>query len=196
MIRRVPVLPTLIVLIAVGIMIGLGFWQLGRLHQKEAELAQLAANLQSPAAAFPDDRFDQSFLFRRAILDCRAPKNFTTEGAGKAGYRIIATCSSGAQVQLGTTNDLRARVSWGGGLVEGSIGQVPDSRPLLVTASDHTPRELMLIAGEPVAGLAANPPRSLAEIPNNHLSYAVQWFLFAGIALVIYALALRKRLKG
>ncbi|HNJ47416.1 MAG TPA: SURF1 family protein, partial [Novosphingobium sp.] len=34
------------------------------------------------------------------------------------------------------------------------------------------------------------------DIPNNHLSYAVQWFLFAATALVIYGLALRKRLAA
>lgn len=39
----------------------------------------------------------------------------------------------------------------------------------------------------------ASAPPSPDTIPNNHLSYAVQWFLFAGIAAVIYALALRQR---
>jgi surfeit locus 1 family protein len=34
------------------------------------------------------------------------------------------------------------------------------------------------------------------DIPNNHLAYAVQWFLFAGVALVIYALAVRKRMRA
>jgi len=33
----------------------------------------------------------------------------------------------------------------------------------------------------------------VGDIPNNHLAYAVQWFLFAGIAGVIYALALKRR---
>ena len=32
-------------------------------------------------------------------------------------------------------------------------------------------------------------------IPNNHRMYAVQWFAFAAIALLIYGLALRKRWK-
>ena len=40
MIRRLPVIPTLLVLVAVGIMIRLGFWQLDRLEQKEALLAR------------------------------------------------------------------------------------------------------------------------------------------------------------
>jgi surfeit locus 1 family protein len=51
------------------------------------------------------------------------------------------------------------------------------------------------VADPPLAGLAANARPDPADIPNNHWSYAVQWFLFAGTALVIYALALRKRLR-
>jgi surfeit locus 1 family protein len=51
----------------------------------------------------------------------------------------------------------------------------------------------MLIAAEPVAGLAANPAPDLKSVPNNHLAYAVQWFLFAGVAVVIYILALRRK---
>ena len=41
--RSVPIVPTLIVLIACAIMVRLGFWQIARLHQKEAMLAQYAA---------------------------------------------------------------------------------------------------------------------------------------------------------
>jgi surfeit locus 1 family protein len=41
--------------------------------------------------------------------------------------------------------------------------------------------------------LVASAPPSPATIPNNHLNYAVQWFLFAGIAALIYFLALRQR---
>jgi cytochrome oxidase assembly protein ShyY1 len=32
-------------------------------------------------------------------------------------------------------------------------------------------------------------------MPNNHLAYAVQWFLFAAIALIIYIIAVRRRLQ-
>jgi surfeit locus 1 family protein len=52
---------------------------------------------------------------------------------------------------------------------------------------------MRLVAAEPGPGLAASAPPSPDSIPNNHLSYAIQWFLFAGIAGVIYILALRKR---
>jgi cytochrome oxidase assembly protein ShyY1 len=52
-----------------------------------------------------------------------------------------------------------------------------------------------LVADPPLAGLEANERPDPSEIPNNHLSYAVQWFLFALTALVIYAVALRRRLR-
>ena len=43
--------------------------------------------------------------------------------------------------------------------------------------------------------LNANTPPSLDAIPNNHLAYAVQWFLFAGVAGVIYVIALRRQAR-
>ncbi|MFN5781065.1 MAG: SURF1 family cytochrome oxidase biogenesis protein, partial [Novosphingobium sp.] len=43
MIRRLPIIPTVFVLAAVGVMIVLGFWQLDRRAQKEAMLARYAA---------------------------------------------------------------------------------------------------------------------------------------------------------
>ena len=39
-------------------------------------------------------------------------------------------------------------------------------------------------------------PVAIEGIPNNHLSYAVQWFLFALTALVIYVLAVRKKWRA
>jgi surfeit locus 1 family protein len=58
------------------------------------------------------------------------------------------------------------------------------------------PPALMLVTDQPAPGLQPNAGPDLSSIPNNHLSYAVQWFLFALIAVVIYALALRKRWRG
>jgi cytochrome oxidase assembly protein ShyY1 len=36
----------------------------------------------------------------------------------------------------------------------------------------------------------------VATTPMGHLSYAIQWFAFATIALVIYGLALRKKSRA
>ena len=49
-----------------------------------------------------------------------------------------------------------------------------------------------LVADPPVAGLQANAVPDPSDLPNNHLSYAGQWFLFAATALVIYVLAVRR----
>ena len=54
----------------------------------------------------------------------------------------------------------------------------------------------MLMADPPAPGLDANPGPDLSAVPNNHLAYAVQWFLFALVAAVIYAIAVRRRLKA
>ena len=43
-------------------------------------------------------------------------------------------------------------------------------------------------------GSAVGKP-SGADVPNNHLAYAVQWFIFAAAALIIYILAVRRRLQ-
>ncbi len=52
-----------------------------------------------------------------------------------------------------------------------------------------------LIASPPQAGLDQLAKPDPGDLPNNHMAYAVQWFLFALVALVIYGLAIRKRLK-
>ena len=194
---KLPVVATTVVALAVAAMVALGLWQLlVRLPAKEAELAQLATNPARPIIVFPAGRNAQAqghLLFRRATLDCRAPVTIGRSGAGGAGYRLIATCAGGELVQLGTVRDPNATTRWAGGRVTGRISHAPDPRPLIATAFDHTPKPLILIADRPAPGLTANTTPDWRIVPNNHLSYAVQWFTFAGIAAVIYLLALRRR---
>ena len=83
-----------------------------------------------------------------------------------------------ALVVLGWSRDL-AMGDWRGGEVVGWVAPGP-----------------RLVADPPLAGLEANAIPDPSSIPNNHWSYAIQWFLFAGVALVIYVLALRKRLAA
>lgn len=188
-----PVLPTLVVAFAVAAMVALGLWQLtDRLPKKQAYLQQLAANPAKPPIAFPQTS-DDRLLFRRARVACAQPVAIRREGAGKAGYRLIATCARGEQVQLGTTRDFGATVTWPGGPVTGFISHAPDTRPLIAGLFDRTPVPLMLVADTPPAGLAPNAAPDLSAVPNNHLAYAVQWFVFAGVAAIIYLLALRRR---
>jgi cytochrome oxidase assembly protein ShyY1 len=188
MMRRVPVIPTLLVLAAVGIMLRLGFWQISRLHQKEALLARYAAaQTMSADVPFPQDAAAaQPLLYRHARVDCRQVTGVTAIAGhnvqDQLGMAHVADCliagGGKARVVLGGSRD-PAPVAWRGGVARGTIAPGP-----------------RLVADPPLEGLAANARPDPSEIPNNHLSYAVQWFLFAATALVIYALALRKRLAG
>ena len=196
--RRVPIVPTIVVAVAVAAMIALGLWQLvDRLPKKEAFLAQLAANPARPPIAFPrtpDDRL----LFRRTSGVCLQPVSIKLAGAGASGYRAIARCRTGAEgpgmiVQLGTTRDPNAKVAWAGGPVAGFISHAPDGRSLIGSLFDRRPQDMLLVAATPPAGLAPNGRPDIASVPNNHLAYGVQWFLFAGIASVIYVLAVVRR---
>jgi surfeit locus 1 family protein len=199
--RRIPLIPTAIVALAVAAMIGLGLWQLVvRKPEKEAALAQLAANPAKPEIAFPRLP-DDALLFRRAHGFCVEPVSGRLTGAGNAGFRYIVECRTGGAegpgmlVQLGTTRDPMARPQWRGGAVRGMLSHAPDGRSMLASLFDRTPKRLLLVADTPAAGLAPNGTPDLSSVPNNHLAYGVQWFLFAAAALVIYVLALRWRVR-
>jgi surfeit locus 1 family protein len=188
MIRRLPVIATIVVLAAVGVMIRLGFWQLDRLEEKEALLERYRAAASSTEAIdWPaDNEATQALLYRRARLSCPAVTASSViagrNAEGRAGVTQVVTCRLGnggeALVALGWSLD-PAPTAWQGGEVAGVIAPGP-----------------RLVADPPLAGLEANAIPDPSEIPNNHLAYAVQWFLFAAVALVIYALAVRKRLAG
>jgi len=196
--KRFPVIPTIVVALAVAGMIALGIWQIAvRLPEKEAYLAQLARNPAKPAVAFPrvpDDRL----LFRRSDVFCLSPVTITRAGAGNAGFRLIAACRTGAEgpgvkVQLGTTRDPNKQVAWEGGAVSGWISHAPSARPLIAGLFSDTPQEMLLVADRPIGGLAANTQPDIGLVPNNHLAYGVQWFLFAAVAAIIYAVAVLRR---
>ena len=197
--RRIPVIPTLVVGIAVAAMIALGCWQLfDRLPKKQAFLVQLAANPAKPPVAFPAIPTDKSLLYRRTKAFCLQPTKWRTEGAGRFGWRFIAQCRTGAEgpgfaVEVGISRDPNAKPDWRGGEVSGIIALAPVHRSLIGNLFDKTPDTLMIVADRPPPGFTMAPRPSLDSVPNNHLAYGVQWFLFAGIAVGIYALALRRR---
>jgi surfeit locus 1 family protein len=199
--KRLPIIPTILVALAVAAMIGLGIWQLQRRTEKLALLHELAANATKPPIALPVPAIGDDLLFRRASALCLKPVGFKTEGAGNAGFRIIAQCKTGAEgpgfaVQIGTTRDVEFKPQWTGGPVSGMISHAPSHSPLIAGLfGKAAPQQLLLVADKPAPGLAGNAVPSIDSIPNNHLAYAVQWFAFAAIALIIYGLALRRRAR-
>lgn len=187
---RLPLIPTILVALAVAVMIGLGVWQLERRQEKEALLATYRAAAGKPPIGWPTmPSKDPLPLFRHATANCLQVVGFRTAAGqnlkGESGFLVIAECRTGAEgpglaLELGWSKDPNAGRTYSGGLVSGVI------------APDRISR-MRLVAASPGPGLAASAPPSPATIANNHLSYAVQWFLFAGLAVLIYWLALRQR---
>jgi len=201
LIRRLPVLPTVLVLLAVGVMIRLGVWQLDRKEEKEALLSRYeAARVNRSMYPFGKLPIDDSAAYRQIGVWCgkvyseelKAGRN----GQGEVGWAHVARCSVGgrwpddpvtlsdyelqtADIVIGWSDDPQP-VNWKGGRVLGIVAPGGELK-------------YRIVADPPLAGLEANAKPDPRDIPNNHLSYAIQWFLFALIALVIYALALRKR---
>ncbi|HEY8546861.1 MAG TPA: SURF1 family protein [Acidimicrobiales bacterium] len=66
----------------------------------------------------------------------------------------------------------------------------PDTVPVLVRAETSDPAEPAADAEDPGEAILPLPPPELTE--RNHLSYAVQWFIFSTIAVVGYPLVLRR----
>ncbi|MBH9538661.1 SURF1 family protein [Novosphingopyxis sp. YJ-S2-01] len=186
---KFPLVPTILVGAAVALMIGLGIWQLQRKAEKEALLASYAAAENQPPvswqASLPPA---EPKLYRRSSVNCIGVVGWQTVAGrsvdGEAGFAQIAECRTGgmegpgAKVAVGWT-ERPEQPKWTGGIVDGVIAPFG--------------KEIKLVSDSAVPGTKPLAPPSLEDVPNNHLSYAVQWFLFAAIAALIYVLALRRK---
>lgn len=195
MIRRMPVLGTLLVAAAIAVMLWLGFWQLQRAKWKEGVLATAMAAEKLPPIAFPLtlDEDEQLPLFRHATGVCLKPLGQRAIAGqnlrGESGYAIILDCATGAPggrmaVQVGWTKNPNAKVNWPGGPVSGVV--VPDSRA-----------RIRLVAASSPPGLEPSAVPSAASIssvgPGTHRGYAATWFALAAAAAAMYAAAYLKR---
>ncbi|MGD9470830.1 MAG: SURF1 family protein [Novosphingobium sp.] len=204
LIRRMPIVPTLLVLAAVGVMIGLGLWQLDRLRQKEALIARYQAAQADPGYSFIWPYLPEA-AYTRVQAYCNDPSRWTAvagrNARGEAGWAHVVRCTIGgyepdippemrspdfvlhsADIVIGWSRAPQP-VKWIGGKVSGTV--VPTGE-----------LGFKIVTDPPLAGLQANAKPDPRDIPNNHLAYAIQWFFFAGTALVIYALALWRRWQG
>ena len=202
--KRVPIFATLLVGLSVAAMIALGIWQLQRRGEKEALIARYTANHNLPPMAYPERApVADDAMFRKARVTCLRVAGWRVTGGatptGQGGYRHIAECATGAEgpgalIDMGVAANPAYKPDWRGGTVDGLITTEPNQASLIGKALGNAPPlRPMLVADVPAKGLAASAPPSTEGVSNNHLAYAVQWFLFAGIALVIYVIALRRR---
>ena len=131
MIRKLPLIPTLIVAAAMATMIALGFWQLRRADEKEALLTRYRAAEGLPAVVFPTIPIanEDVPLFRRATGHAcgsfpgeRPP----AEPPGRDRFPAHRECGSGVEgpgmaVEMGWSKDPNAGAGWQGGEVSGTI---------------------------------------------------------------------------
>jgi surfeit locus 1 family protein len=197
MTRRALVVASVLVAAALAVMISLGAWQLKRAKWKERLLASYAQAEQLPPITWPTTplRNDQLPLFRHATGVCLRPVGKRAvageNAAGETGYVQIVDCATGAEgpgmsVEVGWSKNPNAKVNWPGGLVSGII--VPDR---------HS--RMRLVAASAPPGLEPSKPPEASSVspvtPAGHRGYAATWFSLAAVALIIYGLALRKRLR-
>ena len=205
-VSRWPLIPTLLVLAAVAVMIALGVWQLQRKSEKEALIGLYQRNMaMSSLVTYPElPPVPDAMLYRKSSVVCLDPVRWDprsgTDRKGKSGIRMIADCRTGAEgpgvlVDVGIGDDFTPP-EWKGGTVQGTIVPGPEQPTVIARLTGKAvPARAMLVADAPVANLRASGVPSADDTPNNHLAYAVQWFLFAAAALVIYILAVRRRLR-
>lgn len=153
-------------------MIGLGIWQLERARWKEELIVRMSASGAIRAATF-DCTIDAS-------PEVRAGRN----RRGETGYRYLVPCraAGGPLLDIGWSKRPDA------------IRRVAERRSFAgnIAPGEQAARKI-LVLDQPMPPLEPSALPAPAEIPNNHLLYAVQWFFFALAAATIYVLALRRR---
>lgn len=204
MTRRFPVIPTVITAVGIIILCGLGRWQLERREWKHDLIARLTAAPNLPPVTPAEFRAammgDLSVQYRRANIDCFAgPKKPYdlrpgSSASGDSGFFVIVSCRPNA-----LPPDIVAVAGWtrrvdaqdqvitldyqlSGIIIERPYGDAPN-RP-----------RFMLIPDTAIPPLARPRQPSAADLPDNHLAYAGQWFGLAIALAAIYGLWLRRRM--
>ncbi len=204
MLRRL-IAPLVFGLAGAGVLVGLGVWQVQRLQWKTGILAEINARISDAPVALPQmpdpvaDRY----------LPVQATGRITGESivvlASRkqigAGYRIIVAYETGGRrvmVDLGFLPEAAAgeplaaqalRVTGNLNWPDEVDGYTPDPDttrniwfardvPLMAAALKTEP--VLIVARETSLQSAIEPlPVDTATIPNDHLAYAITWFLLA-----------------
>ena len=187
--RDVPVIPTIVVLAAVAVMIALGVWQLGRADEKEALVARYAA-AQESNEILAIHRASDGRVYRRVRFDCQPFDGLVSVAgrnrAGQTGYVHRVECDTSIQSDGSQVFDdfyeggrIYAEIGWSRGPVELQFAGGTIVGRLAAIGDDYK-----IVSEDGLAGLEPSAQPDPNDIPNNHLAYAAQWFLFALTALL------------
>ena len=203
--KRIPVWPTLIVLVMLATLVSLGVWQLQRRAWKADLIAQLEtaplAPLLEPRDFLAAMQGTKSIQYRRAELPC-APGTVLpydlkggSSASGNSGYLVLVSCRPNRKAP-----DIVAVAGW---TWRPDAARVPITVDTVFTGliiekpyGDAANRPaFMLIPDTAVPPLQPSRLPTPQDLPDNHLSYAGQWFGLAVALATIYALWLRNRRK-
>ena len=207
MTARRSILPPLISgIVTTAILLSLGVWQLRRMEWKEAMLAEIQAGINAapqpiPAQVDPSMKYMPVTVSGRTTGEEILVLSGTKEFGG--GYNIISgfETDDGRRILLdrgfvtqdyrhtprpATTLEVVGNLHWPQD--KSSATPEPDLKAGIWFARD-VPAMAKMLKTEPVLVVAAQVegdaqgvmpiPISIEGVPNSHLSYAVQWFLFA-----------------
>jgi surfeit locus 1 family protein len=202
------ILPLLFGLIGAAVLIGLGLWQMQRLHWKQAILADIDQRIAAAPVNLPADPNPQTDRY----LPVKAEGRFTGEhldvlvsrkeiGAGVREIAVFETAGRRVMVDRGFISDAergKPRDYTGTSVVGNlhwpvevdSYTPPPDpntglwfARDVLAMAANLGTEPVFIVARAPTGQGIEPMPVDSSGIPNDHFGYAVQWFSMAAVWL-------------
>ncbi|PWK60694.1 SURF1 family protein [Roseicyclus mahoneyensis] len=193
--------------VGVAILVSLGIWQMQRLAWKEAVLADIEARIAAAPVAMPDapDPEAERYLPVRAtgVIGEATVRILVSQRRIGAGYRLISALETaeGRRVLVDrgvlpvaealppvpegavtVTGNLHWPVERDGFTPENDLAENIWFARDVAALADHLGTEpLLLIAREisPSEPSVTPLPVTIENIPNDHLNYAITWFLLA-----------------
>lgn len=142
--RRFPLGLTLVVIPALALLIGLGVWQVQRLHWKEGLIAEAEAAAKQPAAPLSGVIASGDAEFRHVIVDCpglaTAPYvELQTVQEGEVGVRLISACRVQNERGMGGARVYLLDRGFVAGTISARPAVAPSAEPLRIEAVVRTP---------------------------------------------------------
>lgn len=180
-------MPTVVLVIALPALLALGKWQINRHHWKTELLTELAETASAPLLDLGNGPIPPNHQFRHVSLTLKCPEQRPGAQAGRnlqgaPGYAYTLRCHAREQ-------QIKVLIGWAAHPNEEiaikTLEQPWQAQGIVVETATATP-PLALVLTDAISPLKPVAPPNIDTLPNNHLLYAVQWFSFAGILLVIY----------
>ena len=212
-------LPAISTLLMLTVLISLGVWQLERRAWKQGLLDQIARAEMLPAIDLPEipppfAKIRVSGVFRDDLWSLYGAQGRDTAQGTLMGGQLLGVLdrpTGAVLVDLGWVPSSATHPEFGPATIEGFIR--PAEHPGLFAPADdlRTRRFYILDPGAIGAALGVklapftlvaigpagmpDPARTLPRPPNDHFGYALTWFSFAVILVIIFSLHVRKTLR-